>query len=289
MFQPSGLIGNQRIGNRVGFVKTITGKLLHQVKDMASLFCLNPVGGSTRQKYLSLHGHFFRFLLTHRTPEQVGISERIPGQNLRNLHHLLLIQHDTKGVFQYLFQAGMKKIDVFAAQLPVVDEIVCQLHRTRSEQRHQRHNVRKAFGLDLFHQVFHPPGFKLEYSRRLCLSQICVNIVVFKRNGFEIDQGLTQRLISLVYAFYSIVDNCQGAQPKEIKLDQPGLLNVVHVELGHQTTAGFVAVGRYKIGQSGWRNNNTTGMTAYIASKTLKLKGHLHDFICFFTNLHELF
>ena len=51
----------------------------------------------------------------------------------------------------------MKKVDVFAPQLPVVDEIVCQLHRARSKQCHQRHNVRKAFGLDLFHQVFHTP------------------------------------------------------------------------------------------------------------------------------------
>ena len=51
----------------------------------------------------------------------------------------------------------MQKVDVLTPQFPVVNEIVCQLHRTRPKQRHQRNDVRKALGFDFFHQILHTP------------------------------------------------------------------------------------------------------------------------------------
>ena len=170
-FQPRRLIRNQRVTGRVRLVETITGKLLHQVKNIGSGPGFNLVGERTLGKYGALLLHFLGFLLAHRAAQHVGSTERVTGQHLGNLHDLLLVENDTVGRSQYRLQGRVGILDAGTAVL-AIDEIVdhARLQRARSKQRHQRNNILEAVGLQAPDQVFHAARFELKYRRGLvCL------------------------------------------------------------------------------------------------------------------------
>jgi hypothetical protein len=59
---------------------------------------------------LALRLHLRTDLLAHGATEQIGLAERIAGEDLRGLHHLFLIDDDAIGLFQDRLELGM---DVF--------------------------------------------------------------------------------------------------------------------------------------------------------------------------------
>ena len=75
-FEPCGVVGNQCVGSRVGFVKTIVGKLFHDVKERCcELFINVVVRACAFNEYCTLALHFFRIFFTHRTAQQIRAAE----------------------------------------------------------------------------------------------------------------------------------------------------------------------------------------------------------------------
>src|SRR5690554_121434 len=99
--EPSRLIRHQSVGRRVRFVKTVTGKLFYQIKNLRRQFRIYALAASTLGKYFPLLGHFFRLLLTHGTAQQVSLSKAIARKLLGDLHHLLLIDDNAIGRLEY--------------------------------------------------------------------------------------------------------------------------------------------------------------------------------------------
>ncbi len=83
------------------------------------------------------------------------------------MHDLFLIEHHAVRALEHRLELRMQV--VHPAALLALDEIVRQLHGARSKQGDQRHDVGKAGGLDLFHQVLHAARFELEHGRGLGL------------------------------------------------------------------------------------------------------------------------
>ncbi|SST14346.1 Uncharacterised protein [Acinetobacter baumannii] len=81
------------------FVKTIACELFHIVEDMVSCAFINTFLSSTLKEDLALFHHFFRFLFTHRTAEQVSATECVTCTNLCSLHYLFLVNHNPVGWF----------------------------------------------------------------------------------------------------------------------------------------------------------------------------------------------
>ena len=52
-----GLVGNHGVGNRMGFVKTITPEFLYEIKDPLGLFPIQPFLNGTLQKSGLMIGH----------------------------------------------------------------------------------------------------------------------------------------------------------------------------------------------------------------------------------------
>ena len=55
---------------------------------------------------LALLGHLLQLLFAHRAAQQIGIAQRVARQQVRDLHHLLLVQDDAVGFLQQLLQLG---------------------------------------------------------------------------------------------------------------------------------------------------------------------------------------
>ena len=67
--EPSGLIGQQSISSRMGFIKSITGKALHQIVNLIRLGFCDAALFSALTKNLAVLRHFFWLFLTHRTAQ----------------------------------------------------------------------------------------------------------------------------------------------------------------------------------------------------------------------------
>ena len=140
--QPQRLVGDQRIGGGVGFVKSITGEFLHQVKDFHRQFAVNAIFLRTFFEDRTLLGHLFRLFLTHRTTQHIRAAEGITRELLGYLHDLFLVQDDAVSRLQYRFQTFVLPLHVrvgnlFTAVL-TVDKVIYhpRLQRARAEQGH---------------------------------------------------------------------------------------------------------------------------------------------------------
>ena len=79
------------------FIKAVASKFFDQIKDLYGQSGIDTLCRRTLFKDAALLGHLLRFFLTHRPAEQIGTTQRVARQHLRNLHHLLLIQNDAVG------------------------------------------------------------------------------------------------------------------------------------------------------------------------------------------------
>ena len=72
--QPSGLIGNQRIGRRVRFIEAISGKAVNLVENLRRLIALYLELNRAVDKARLLRVHFGLNLFTHRAAQQVSLA-----------------------------------------------------------------------------------------------------------------------------------------------------------------------------------------------------------------------
>ena len=94
----------KRISRRVRLVEAVSGELLHQVEDLLGLLRrMTPLRRALHEA-AALLGHLFRFLLAHGAAQHVGLAQRVAGDAIRDLHHLLLVDHDAVGLLQDFLQ-----------------------------------------------------------------------------------------------------------------------------------------------------------------------------------------
>ena len=86
--------------------------------------------------------HLGYFFLAHRPPEQVGLTQGVAGQILRDPHDLFLIHHDSVGLGQDRLKNRVGEVDRLPAVL-AVDEFGNQasIERPRSVEGKDRGDV----------------------------------------------------------------------------------------------------------------------------------------------------
>ncbi len=267
------------------FVKTVTGKFFHQVKNTDCQFRINTLFFSALFKNRTLLGHLLGFFLTHCPPQHVRTAEGITGEHLGDLHHLFLIHNHAISRLKHGLKARVLKFSIGISHLRAtvfpVDKVIhhARFERTRTKQCHQRDQVFDVIRLQALDQILHPARFKLEYRRGFRPLQQRESAGIIEWNSSDIERRFTALGTVLVDHQARPVDDGQGAQAEEVKLHQTRFFDVVFVELGNQAAAGFVAIQRGEIRQSGRRNNHATRVLADVARESFKLPGHVPDFL----------
>ena len=162
------------------------------------------------------------------------------------------------------------------------------MQRARTEQGHQCDQVFQAVGLELFDQLLHAPGFKLEHRRGFGFLQQAVGRFVVQRDKRNIQRFFADLGAVAVDGLECPVDDGQGPKAQEVELHQAGRLHVVLVELGNQAAAFFIAIDRRKVGQLGWGDNYATGVFTDVTHHAFQLARHVPDFRGFFIDLDEV-
>ncbi len=98
--QIGGLIGDQRVGRGVRFVEAVARELGHELEDELGAAAVDALADGALDEAVPLLRHLLLDLLAHGAAEQIGFAERVAGQDLRDLHHLLLVDDHAIGLFQ---------------------------------------------------------------------------------------------------------------------------------------------------------------------------------------------
>ncbi len=71
--------------------ETVLGEFREQLEDRFRLVAVDVVGDGAGDEAVALRRHLGADLLAHRAAQVVGFRHRVAGEDLRDLHHLLLV------------------------------------------------------------------------------------------------------------------------------------------------------------------------------------------------------
>ena len=209
--------------------------------------------------------HLLGFFLTHRATQQVRATERIATDDLRHLHHLLLVNHDAVGLGENAFDAWIRIVDALPAMFAFA-KIGNEIHRTRAIERYQRDDVFEMIGLGLEQHIAHAATFQLEHGRGIRRFQDVVARFIVQRNAIQIELGIERRTAILaVQILHGTIKNRQRRQAKKVEFHQADRFDIVLVELADDALATLAGIERTKIRELAGCDQNATGMHANIA------------------------
>ena len=78
-------------------------------------------------------GHLLGLFLAHRAAQEICGAKRVAADDLRHLHHLLLVDHDAVGLLQDRFDTRIRILEALA--FLARHEVGNQVHRTRPVER----------------------------------------------------------------------------------------------------------------------------------------------------------
>ena len=98
--EPRCLVADHGIGGGVGFVEAVIGELVEQVPHLDGFRLIHTVFFRSRDEFRLFGIHRGLDFLTHGAAKEVSTAERIPGHDLSDLHHLLLVDDDALRLIQ---------------------------------------------------------------------------------------------------------------------------------------------------------------------------------------------
>ena len=169
-----GVVGHQRIGRGMALVEAVVGEFREQFEDRLGLPLRHVVLDRAGDEHRALLFHLGADLLAHRAAQQVGVAERIAGHDLRDLHHLFLVDDDAERLLQDRLQHRMQIFRLLVAMLArAIGRDV--RHRARPVQRDQRDDVLEAVRAHVDQRAPHALTFHLEHADHIAAGQHLVD------------------------------------------------------------------------------------------------------------------
>ena len=273
--EPTGMVGQQRVSGSVRLVEAIARKSLHQVKDFVGLVLREVVCGQrTCAELFAMLGHFFGLFLAHGAAQQVCATERVAAQDLRRLHHLLLVDHDPVGLGEHLGHRGVRVLHFFAAVF-AGHKARDQVHRARTVQGVQGNQIFEAARTCVAQHALHAATFKLEHGFGFAIGKQFVRGGIVQRN--TVISKVLLALVTRQDEFTRNFQNSECGQTQKVELNQADRLHIVFVVLAHGRGAARLLVQRTKVSQLARRNQYAPCMHADVACQAFELLCQLQE------------
>ena len=105
------------------FVEAVPSEFFHQVEQLLCQSLVDSARHRAVHEDAALQRHLLSIFFPHRAAQQVRRSQRITTDNLRDLHHLLLVHDYTVSWLERNLQFGMKIISLGTTMF-AVDEVL---------------------------------------------------------------------------------------------------------------------------------------------------------------------
>ncbi len=201
------------------------------------------------------------------------MTERITGQAIRDLQHLLLVHDDAVGLLEDLLQFRKIVGDSLAAVL-ALNEVFhhAALQRAGAVECVERAQISDARGLVLAQNVAHTGRFKLEHAAGVGLRENFVRLGVVKREIVE--RGLRAGMRG--DQVERVLDDVERGEAQEVHLEKRQLFETHHVVLGDDFI--FVRFVEWnKILQRNRRVDDARGVHGAVARHAFEFLRHLQD------------
>ena len=262
-----GLIGDQRVGGGVALVEAVVGEALEQLEDGLGLPAVEPALDAAADEAFALRLHLLADLLAHGATQQVGFAERIAGEDLRRLHHLLLVDDDAEGLAQDRLELGMDVVGLLASVLArAIGRDV--RHRARPIERDQRDDVLEPVRAHVEQRPPHALTFQLEDADRFGARQHGVGLLVVERDRRELDLDPAP-----AHQLDRGLQHGQRLEAEEVELHQARLLDPFHVELGDRHRRFRIAIERHHLGERPVADHDAGGVGRGVAVQSFELLG----------------
>ncbi len=217
------------------------------------------------RRTLPLLVHLGLDLLAHGAAQQVRLAQRIAGEDLRDLHHLLLVDDDPERLLEHRLDLGMDVFGLRALVLAVaIDRDVG--HRPRAVERDQRDDVLEAVRLHVDQRPAHAAAFQLEHAHGLGPAEHGVGLCVVKRDLQEVDGDA-----ALCEELRRLVEHGKRLQAEEVELHEARLLDPFHVELGDRHVGLRVAVERHHLAEAAVADDDAGRVGGSVAVEAFEL------------------
>ncbi len=277
--EPGRVIGDNGISCRVRLVEAIFGELRHQVEELFGerrvvALLLGALGNRA-----AMLRHLVGILLAHGAAQQVGATERITADDLRDLHHLLLIHDDAVGRRQAGGQIGVEVVDLLLA-LFAQDKIVdhARAERAGAVQCEDGDDVFETVGRQLLEQLLHALRFDLENCRGVGVLENLECLRVIKGQCFQV-RACTRKLFDVIDGK---LDDGQVAQTQKVELDQSDFLDIVLVKLRDYRAAAIGRIQRAEIGELARRDEYPAGVHADVPRQVFETRSEIEKIAHFF-------
>ena len=142
----------------MGLVERISGERLDQREHLLGKLRRKTLTIGAGQEFLPLLSHDLRDLLAHRLADYVRFTERVSGERLRDVEHLILIDDHAVGLFENVLQVRVQVGHRHPAVLGVYEGRY-MLHRAGAIERDHRGDVAQRRGLELLDVAGHTAAF----------------------------------------------------------------------------------------------------------------------------------
>ena len=250
----------------MALVEAVARELVDLVEDRGGPVLLDAVLLRALDEARPLGIHLGLDLLAHGTAQQVGAAERIAAQHLRDLHDLLLVDHDAVGLLQDPFQQRMQVVRLLLAML-ALDVARDVLHRARPIERHDGDDVLEAVGLQAAQHVAHAIAFQLEHARSIAAAEQLEGLAVVERQPGNVDLVAPDQVPGLL-------DDGQRLEAEEVELHEAGRLDPFHVELGGRQGILIVCIAeqRHQLVERPVADHHAGGMGRGVAEQAFELQ-----------------
>ena len=274
-FEIGSLIGDARIGGRMGFIERIARKGGHTVKDRVCNILRHAVCNGAAAAFVSVNEnlplllHDAVLFLRHCTAHQIGTAVGIARKRTADLHNLLLIDDAAEGFFEDRLQQRMIVAHLF--RVGTRREILRdRLHRPRPVKRDQGGEIGNAGRLHLHKHPPQPVRFHLKHADAVALCEHPEHGGVILRNVRHAERRLSALDLALC-----LPDDRQVAQAEKIHFQQAELLQNAHCILRDN---GIIALlQRHLLHDRHRRDHNARCMDAGMTRKPLQLRCKLQQ------------
>ena len=225
-------------------VERVVLRRLHVLPELLRDGLGDCVFGTAREELPLERRHERVDLLPDCLSKSLGFCRGEPGELLRDLHVLLLVDADRVCRPGDLLEARVEERHGLAAVLAgrVGGDVP---HRAGPVEGDERDEVLELRRLDLAQGLAHARRLELEHARGLPASQHRVRLGVVERDSGDIEAAPARRANEID----RLVDHVEVAQTEEVHLQEAEIDHVVHADLRHDLRVRSLLLQRHDLDQ----------------------------------------
>ncbi len=219
-------------------------------------------------------------LLAHDAAEDVGLAERVPGDDLGGLLDLLLVDDEAVGdrehLFERLLQLGVDRGDLLLLVLAQgVVRVRVHAHRARPVQGGHGGDVFEVVGLHQPEQRAHGAAVELEDAEGVAALEQFEGLRVVERQGEQVEVDPLVRLHHLD----GVVHDGEVAQAQEVHLQEAERLALRVVPLRDGDAVGVPHPDRGVVDDRLAGHDHAGGVHAHLPDQALDAPGGVDDLL----------